>query len=103
MALVGDRTPAVWSLCATFCHTSTWSASWTPCCRTDRVTMGPARLREEGLRRGHRPQAPPPPPLLHTGHGDLQFGPGGHQDGGVEDAVLPGAHQLLAVDQQHGP
>ncbi len=64
--------------------------------------MGPARLREEGLRRGHRPQASPPPPLFHAGDGDLQFGPGDHQDGSVQDAVLLGAHELLAVDQLHG-
>ncbi len=39
---------------------------------------------------------------LDAGDADLQCGPGGHQDGGVQDAVLLGADKLLAVDEQHG-
>src|SRR3989304_6525866 len=100
MAPVGDRTPAVWSLCAPFCHTSTWSASWTPCCRTDRVTASAWARRASGKRVSAGVIAPRllPHPLLHAGAGDLRCGPGGHQDdGGAEEAVLLGAHQLLPL------
>jgi len=51
--------------------------------------MGRAGLGEAGLRRGHRPQASPPLPLLHAGHGDLWSGPGGYQDSSAPACLFP--------------
>ncbi len=42
-----------------------------------------------------------PPPLLHAGDGDDNGPLGPDEDGGVDDSVLLGPHQLLAVQNQH--
>ena len=41
-----------------------------------------------------------PPPLLHAAHGDGHLGLGRHQYGHIKDAVLLGAHQLLAIQER---
>jgi len=43
-----------------------------------------------------------PPPLLDTGDGDHDLAPGRGQEGQVQDPVLLGPDQLLAVEQQDG-
>ena len=43
---------------------------------------------------------PRPPALLDARHGDLQSRPGRGEDAEIEDAVLLGADQLLAVEQE---
>jgi hypothetical protein len=44
-----------------------------------------------------------PAALLNAGDRDHQFGACGHQDGDVDHPVLLGAHQLLALDDEHRP
>jgi hypothetical protein len=44
-----------------------------------------------------------PAACFHAAHGDGQLGLAGHQDAGVEDAILLGADQLLARHQKHAP
>ena len=49
------------------------------------------------MRRGVRPAA-----LLGAAHGDNRLGVRPQQDGGVDDPVLLGSSQLLAVQDEHG-
>ena len=58
---------------------------------------------ERGVARAELAAAVAPAPLPHAAHGDGHFRVGRHQHGGVEDAVLLGADQLLAVQQQKRP
>jgi hypothetical protein len=46
-------------------------------------------------------RAPGPAARLHAGDRDSQFAAGRRKDRQVQHAVLLGAYQLLAVDQQH--
>jgi hypothetical protein len=55
---------------------------------------------ERGVARAELAATVAPAPLLHAAHGDGHLRMGRHQHGGVEDAVLLGAGQLLAVQQQ---
>jgi hypothetical protein len=58
---------------------------------------------ERGVARAELAAAVAPAPLLHAAHGDGHLRVGRHQHGGIEDAVLLGADQLLAVQQQERP
>jgi hypothetical protein len=55
---------------------------------------------ERGVARAELAAAVAPAPLLHAAHRDGQLRAGGHLHRGVEDAVLLGADQLLAVQQE---
>ena len=42
-----------------------------------------------------------PAPLLGTAYGNDDLGLAGNEHGGVEDAILLGPHQFLAIQQEH--
>ena len=58
---------------------------------------------ERGVVRAELAATVAPAPLLHAAHGDGHLRVGRHQHGGGEDAVLLGADQLLAIQQQERP